>query len=108
MPKMLFNRAKEISDKLVACAMHSEGEVPKLPKCSLAEMLEATAIVRAENNKSAAGCIRKKMYMTCADRVIAAMYTIDNYHTDHQTSDNIEPIMIMGSVGLFNLELTAG
>lgn len=110
MSKMTLERAKEINGKLIACYMgvSSTEIVPQMPDCSLAEMLEAQVIIEAENRRQEAKEGKQEIHMVVADRGIAAMYALSNYHTTHQTADEIEPIMLIGSVGLFNIELTEG
>ena len=81
---MTPERAEEIRVAVYGRAMHRMGFREKwcrdtLPECSLAEMLEAMAIVNRENDVQRSQPGPRTMRMTVADRQIAALYALEQY-----------------------------
>lgn len=81
---MDIERAEEIRVAVYGRAMHHMGFREDwcretLPECTLAEMLEAMAIVRGEKDKQRSEPGPREIKMTVADRQIAALYALEHY-----------------------------
>ena len=66
----------------LAMGISQEPVLPSLDGVSLAEMLEATGTVGKINDTTTAGTGPKAFYVVPDDRLIAAVYTVVNYHPE--------------------------
>lgn len=98
---MDLDRAKRITGWCIANKMVTMGvgddSVPDLDGISLAELLEANHMVKADNGeKNEDGTTSMQMF--CDDRLVAALYTFYNY--DAESGDDIEPLVRLGDKAL--------
>ena len=85
---MDLNRAIEIND---ACCAHAMWEIglreevpPSLEGYSLREMLDAVDMVKANDENAPAENGMRRITSTCADRMIAGLYVLYNWHANDE------------------------
>lgn len=94
---MDFERAKKITADCMAHVWYREGLTeepgPDLHQYTLAEMVEANNLVSANKGvRQPDGNI--KVFMCCADRLVAALYVATHYVPDRP--DDVNPVAVIG------------
>lgn len=102
---MDFEQASAITASIVRCRLHSMGigtapDLDLLRRTSLADMVQANAVVVAENARRTREKVLGQQIshqVTADDRLTAAVYTA--LHFDAEDQHECEPIMVLDTDG---------